>query len=152
MEDFFPCNIHNRHPPLFTIGGKRSISPPKGFEGTAYRGTGSTNDSIAQGTTDCKQKNQNESHNNVVFSPFAMKFSPCCRLKKEIQENWQSKAALPSGPVRNWRTWGPLPRSPRRRRRRSGRRESGRTIGTSAARWAFFAGFPGWKCPAPGEC
>ena len=43
-------------PPLVTIGGKRSISPPKRFEGTAYRGTGSTSDSIAQDMTNCKKK------------------------------------------------------------------------------------------------
>ena len=42
--------------PSLTIGGKRSISPPKRFEGTAYRGTDSTWNSIAQDMTDCKHK------------------------------------------------------------------------------------------------
>ena len=42
--------------PFLTIGGKRSISPPKRFEGTAYRGTDSTWNGIAQDMTDCKQK------------------------------------------------------------------------------------------------
>ena len=42
-------------PSLYDWGQKKYI-PPKRFEGTAYRGTGSTSDGITQGTTDCKQK------------------------------------------------------------------------------------------------
>ena len=50
-------------PPLFAIGGKRSRSPPKRFGGTAYRGTGSTGNSIAQDVTDCEQKQDKSMEN-----------------------------------------------------------------------------------------
>ena len=51
----FPCNIHTCHPLSFTIGGKEA-SPPKKSRETAYRGTGSTTDSVAQISTDCKKR------------------------------------------------------------------------------------------------
>ena len=55
LENSFPCNIHTCHPLSFTIGGKEA-SPPKKSRGTAYRGTGSTTDSVAQISTDCKKR------------------------------------------------------------------------------------------------
>ena len=42
-------------PLSFTIGGKEA-SPPKKSRETAYRGTGSTTDSVAQISTDCKKR------------------------------------------------------------------------------------------------
>ena len=50
-------------PPLFAIGGKRSVSPPKKSGGTAYRGAGSTGNSIAQDVTDCKQEQDKSMEN-----------------------------------------------------------------------------------------
>ena len=41
--------------PSLTIRGKEA-SPPKKSRGTAYRGTGSTTDSVAQISTDCKKR------------------------------------------------------------------------------------------------
>lgn len=55
LENSFPCNIHTCHPLSFTIGGKEA-SPPKKSRETAYRGTGSTTDSVAQISTDCKKR------------------------------------------------------------------------------------------------
>ena len=53
LKDFIPCNVHVRHPLSFDQG-QRSISPPKRFRGTAYRGTGSTVDSITRISANCK--------------------------------------------------------------------------------------------------
>ena len=42
-------------PSRLRLGGKEA-SPPKKSRGTAYRGTGSTTDSVAQISTDCKKR------------------------------------------------------------------------------------------------
>ena len=67
LENSFPCNIHTCHPLSFTIGGKEA-SPPKKSRGTAYRGTGSTTDSVAQISTDCK-KERGISRSNAAICP-----------------------------------------------------------------------------------
>ena len=41
-------------PSLYDQGQKKYITPEKDRGGTAYRGTGSTNDSITHHATDCK--------------------------------------------------------------------------------------------------
>ena len=71
--------------PSLTIGGKRSISPPKRFEGTAYRGTDSTWNSIAQDMTDCKQK--------TVFSEVE-DISAICKRAAALCRAQPPKAAL----------------------------------------------------------
>ena len=68
LENSFPCNIHTCHPLSFTIGGKEA-SPPKKSRGTAYRGTGSTTDSVAQISTDCKKKERGISRSNAAICP-----------------------------------------------------------------------------------
>ena len=71
--------------PSLTIGGKRSISPPKRFEGTAYRGTDSTWNSVAQDMTDCKQK--------TVFSEVE-DISAICKRAAALCRAQPPKAAL----------------------------------------------------------
>ena len=68
LENSFPCNIHTCHPLSFTIGGKEA-SPPKKSRGTAYRGTGSTTDSVAQISTDCKKIERGISRSNAAICP-----------------------------------------------------------------------------------
>ena len=61
-------------PLSFTIGGKEA-SPPKKSRETAYRGTGSTTDSVAQILTDCK-KERGISRSNAAICP--ARFLPGC--------------------------------------------------------------------------
>ena len=75
LENSFPCNIHTCHPLSFTIGGKEA-SPPKKSRGTAYRGTGSTTDSVAQISTDYKKKERGISRSNAAICP--ARFLPGC--------------------------------------------------------------------------
>ena len=50
-------SLRDAPPPLFRLGAKICIHPRKKNGGTAYRGTtGSTIDSIAQVSENCKQK------------------------------------------------------------------------------------------------
>ena len=42
--------------PTLLRSGAKEASPPKKSRGTAYRGTGSTTDSVAQISTDCKKR------------------------------------------------------------------------------------------------
>ena len=61
LKQIVPCNEHICHPLSLWIGGnKEEILPPKEIKkkskgGTAYRGTGSTTDSVAQDSTNCKE-------------------------------------------------------------------------------------------------
>ena len=75
LENSFPCNIYTCHPLSFTIGGKEA-SPPKKSRETAYRGTGSTTDSVAQISTDCKKKERDISRSNAAICP--ARFLPGC--------------------------------------------------------------------------
>lgn len=58
-------------PSLCDWGQKKYITPEKIRGETAYRGTDSTADSIAQDVTDCKQK-RDKQRSNLRFFPLAI--------------------------------------------------------------------------------
>lgn len=60
------CHVTILPPPLY-LRGQRSITPKNG--GAAYRGTGSTKDKIAQGSTNCKENKM-----CTCFAPLKLPF------------------------------------------------------------------------------
>ena len=103
------CHVTIFAPPLFQLGAKKH-HPRKKSGGTAYRGTGSTIDSITRNSTNCKQK-QGMTHKYLgpclfsVKEALRLKQYHACRGGYQPPATWQLQPVWLNGttPIMSFR-------------------------------------------------